>query len=328
MSVLIVGAGAIGQWLGALLFERAQQSVTLLARPSQLPSLAHLPMTSLSELPAGSQFDDILFTVKAFQVEEAARQMVESGVKSRRIWGFQNGYGSDEALASHFPGLWFGAMTTTIPVYIEDGRPRPGPKGGLAWATKHESFLAPDWLNQLGLPCVAVARIDSLKCSKLLLNLTCNASCALLDMVPAQVVAHAPMFDFELACLREFLQVVKVNRIPLVDLPNYAVTQMAVLQKLPNLLIRGLLGSKITEARGQKPPSLLVDLRAHRANSEVDVLNGAVVALGHRCGVATPGNTWLHHHLKAVVKDPLQWERYRGQIDSVARQALKALKTN
>ena len=327
MSVLVVGAGAIGQWLGALLFEKAGESVTLLARPRQLESLARLPMTSLSELPPGAQFDDILVTVKAFQVEEAARQLVESGVKTRRIWGFQNGYGSDDILASHFPGVWFGAMTTTIPVYIEDGKPMPGPKGGLAWATKHEKFLAPAWLNLLGLPCFGVARVDSLKCSKLLLNITCNASCALLDMVPAQVVAHGPMFDFELACLREFLAVVKANRIPLVDLPNYSVTQMALLQRLPNLLIRGLLGSKITDARGQKPPSLLVDMRAHRPNSEVDVLNGAVVALGHRCGVPTPGNSWLHHHLKAVVKDPLQWERYRGQIDSVARQALQALKT-
>lgn len=328
MSVLIVGAGAIGQWLGALLHEGAGESVTMLARPRQLEALASLPMRSVAQLEAGTQFDDVIFTVKAFQVEEAAAQLAASGLRLKRIWGFQNGMGSDEKLAAHFPGLWFGAMTTTIPVYIENGRPQPGPRGGLAWATKHERFLAPAWLDRMGLPCTAVARVDSLKCSKLLLNVTCNSSCALLDMLPSEVVAHGPMFSFELACLREFLAVVKSNRIPLVDLPNYKVTQMAALAYLPNFAIRSLLGSKITKARGQKPPSLLVDLRAGRPQSEVEVLNGAVVELGKRSGIPTPGNAWLLENLRAVVADNGLWSKYRGQIDSVAQQALRALKTN
>ncbi|MFN8614210.1 MAG: ketopantoate reductase C-terminal domain-containing protein [Vulcanimicrobiota bacterium] len=326
MSVLIVGAGAIGQWLGALL-HAAGESVTLLARPRQLADLAGLPMPSVSQLAAGTSFEDVIFTVKAFQVEEAASQLAGAGLVLKRVWGFQNGMGSDEALAAHFPGLWFGAMTTTIPVYIENGRPQPGPRGGLAWATKHERFLAPGWLNRLGLPMTAVARVDSLKCSKLLLNVTCNSSCALLDMLPVEVVNHGPMFSFELACLREFLAVVKANRIPFVDLPNYKVTQMAALAYLPNFAIRSLLGGKITKARGQKPPSLLVDLRAGRAQSEVEVLNGAVVRLGEKSGIPTPGNRWLLENLRAVVADPSRWPRYRGQIDEVARQALQALKT-
>lgn len=299
----------------------------MLARPRQLASLAHLPMRSVAELEPGSAFDDVIFTVKAFQVEEAAVQLAGAGLQLKRIWGFQNGMGSDEALAARFPGLWFGAMTTTIPVYIENGRPQPGPKGGLAWATKHERFLAPAWLERTGLPMTAVARVDSLKCSKLLLNVTCNASCALLDMLPSEVVPHRAMFGFELACLREFLAVVKANRIPWVDLPNYKVTQMAALAYLPNFAIRSLLGSKIVQARGQKPPSLLVDLRAGRPSSEVEVLNGAVVELGKRSGIPTPGNRWLLETLRSVVADNSQWSRYRGQIDEVARQAMQALKT-
>lgn len=327
MSVLIVGAGAIGQWLGALLHAPGGESVTLLARPRQLADLAHLPMRSVAELEPGTAFEDVIFTVKAFQVEEAAAQLAGAGLKLKRIWGFQNGMGSDEALAAQFPGHWFGAMTTTIPVYIENGRPRPGPRGGLAWATRHERFLAPGWLERLGLPMTAVARVDSLKCSKLLLNLTCNASCALLDMLPSEVVPHQAMFSFELACLREFLAVVKANRIPWADLPNYKVTRMAALAYLPNFAIRSLLGSKIIRARGQKPPSLLVDLRGGRPRSEVEVLNGAVVELGKRSGIPTPGNGWLLQTLRSVVADNSQWSRYRGQIDEVARQALQALKT-
>ncbi len=326
MSILIVGAGAIGQWLGALLHEKAGESVTMLARPRQLETLAGLPMRSVAQLEPGTAFDDVIFTVKAFQVEEAAAQLAAADLQLKRIWGFQNGMGSDEKLAAQFPGFWFGAMTTTIPVYIENGRPQPGPRGGLAWATKHERFLAPSWLDRMDLPCTGVARVDSLKCSKLLLNVTCNSSCALLDMLPSEVVAHRAMFGFELACLREFLAVVKSNRIPLVDLPNYKVTQMAALAYLPNFAIRSLLGSKITKARGQKPPSLLVDLRAGRPQSEVEVLNGAVVELGKRSGIPTPGNAWLLENLRAVVADNSLWSKYRGQIDRVAEEALKSLR--
>ena len=326
MSILIVGAGAIGQWLGALLHEKAGESVTMLARPRQLETLAGLPMRSVAQLETGTAFDDVIFTVKAFQVEEAAAQLAAADLQLKRIWGFQNGMGSDEKLAAQFPGFWFGAMTTTIPVYIENGRPQPGPRGGLAWATKHERFLAPSWLDRMDLPCTGVARVDSLKCSKLLLNVTCNSSCALLDMLPSEVVAHRAMFGFELACLREFLAVVKSNRIPLVDLPNYKVTQMAALAYLPNFAIRSLLGSKITKARGQKPPSLLVDLRAGRPQSEVEVLNGAVVELGKRSGIPTPGNAWLLENLRAVVADNSLWSKYRGQIDRVAEEALKSLR--
>ena len=84
--------------------EKAGQPVTLLARPRQLESLAHLPMRSLAQLEAGSRFEDVIFTVKAFQVEEAGAGLAASGVEFQRVWGFQNGLGSDEKLAAHFPG--------------------------------------------------------------------------------------------------------------------------------------------------------------------------------------------------------------------------------
>jgi ketopantoate reductase len=42
-------------------------------------------------VPVDSEWDDLIFTVKAFQVEEAAAQLAERGVRPRRVWGFQNG---------------------------------------------------------------------------------------------------------------------------------------------------------------------------------------------------------------------------------------------
>jgi 2-dehydropantoate 2-reductase len=330
--ILIVGAGAIGQWLAALLRLRASEEVTLLVRPRQVELLrqgiflgetpAHC--TVVTELAAGAVFSDVIFAVKAYQVAAAASQVQAAGIVAERVWSFQNGVGGEPAVAAAFPNSWFGAMTTTVPVYIDGNRVLPGPKGGLAWSSAGEAGRAPAWLSQLGMACFAVGRVDSLKWSKLMLNLTCNASCALLDALPAQVVEHRRMFDFELECLREVLACLRKAGIPLVELPAYAVPQMAMLAPLPGFVVRRILGSKIKKARGDKPPSLLLDLRAGRSDSEVEVLNGAVVRLGAECGVPTPCNRWLYDALTSVVRGDVLWEQYQGQIDEVSRQALAA----
>ena len=316
-DVLIVGGGAIGQWLASLIHPHAP--VTLLVRPRQKAALSTLLPYKVVDEPPSCSFGDIIFTVKAFQVEEAAQQV---RTPSERIWGFQNGIGSDEWLKAAFPERQFGSMTTTTPVAFEGQRIVAGQKGGLAWSCPDP---IPAWLSQVNISSQRVARADSLKASKLLLNLTCNASCALVDALPQEVVDHRALFTFEMACLREFLRVVKAANIPLVDLPAYKVTQMASLAPLPDLLVRQILGPKIKKARGPKPPSLLLDLRAGRPHSEVDVLNGGVAAWGRQCGVATPGNSWLHTQLHQVVEDRRHWSRYRGRLDEVAEMALSAL---
>ena len=332
-KVLIVGAGAIGQWLAALLSGRAGESVTLLARPRQLPSLQEgifcwghcFELPALSEVPSDSEWDDVLFTVKAFQVEEAAQQLAERGVRPRRVWGFQNGVGSDAKLSAIFPDRWYGSLTTTVPVAVEGSDIRPGSKGGMAWASPHDPGQQPRWLQNLGLPCWHISRVDSLKCSKLLLNLTCNASCALLDWLPRQIVAHPTWFRFELACLRELLKVMKASSIPPADLPEYGVTGLARLGRLPDWVVRPILGGKISKARGEKPPSLLLDMRAGRPQSEVEVLNGGVVELGKACGVDTPANAWLLDQLRQVVGQPERWAAVREQRDQLALQAQAVL---
>lgn len=334
--ILIVGAGAIGQWLAALLRLRAAESVTVLCRPRQLETLRggillgseRAQVEPVVELQDGTAFSDVLFCVKAYQLPEAVAQVQAAGLQAERYWGFQNGVGTDPSIAAAFPAAWCGAMTTTVPVYVEENRVLPGPKGGLAWGSLNDPAGAPSWLSRMGLACFAATRVDSMKFSKLLLNLTCNASCALLDVLPGAVVNHRRMFDIELTCLRETLSVLKASKIPVMDLPGYAVTQMAALAPLPGFILRGILGGKIRKARGDKPPSLLLDLRGGRRQSEVEVLNGAVVRLGAQCGVPTPANRWLYESLSAVVREPELWDNYRGKIDQVSRQALAALVGN
>ena len=57
---------------------------------------------------------------------------------------------------------------------------------------------------------------------------------------------------------------------------------------LPGPVARAILANRIAGARGRKPPSLLLDLRAMKNRTEVDYLNGAVARAAREANVKAP----------------------------------------
>ena len=66
-------------------------------------------------------------------------------------------------------------------------------------------------------------------------------------------------------------------------------------------LARTTLGGRIARARGDKPPSLLLDLRSAKHRTEVEFLNGAVARAAYEAGVPAPVNAHT----------PQLWAKYR-----------------
>ena len=60
-------------------------------------------------------------------------------------------------------------------------------------------------------------------------------------------------------------------------------------------------------------PSLQIDLAAARSNSEITVLNGAIVEAGQKFGVATPVNQAFTEILSGLVAGGLRWADYQNQ---------------
>jgi hypothetical protein len=75
------------------------------------------------------------------------------------------------------------------------------------------------------------------------------------------------------------------------------------------------LAHSIAGARGTKPPSLLLDLRRARPQTEVDVLNGAVAAAGLERQVPTPVNSVYCRVLNDIAHTPPLWAKYREHPD-------------
>ena len=164
------------------------------------------------------------------------------------------------------------------------------------------------------------AKAAEMKWSKLLTNLLTNASCAILDITPAQIFENKDLFRLEMLQLREALAVMQAQGLGVVDLPGTPVRALAFAARRISLpLARPLMARAVGRGRGGKMPSLHIDLHSGRGRSEVGRLNGAVVRHGEALGVQTPVNRVLYETLSGLVSGDLDADEYRGQPAKLLR---------
>jgi len=301
MKVVVVGAGAIGTWIGDRL---RGIGVEVVYTPRLLEAVE--PVAAELAIVAVKSYD----TPGAI----AALQRALPSGGGATILTLQNGIGNEVLLAEAFGRDAIVAGAVTVPVRREaDGRIVAAQRGGLALAplgaTAHNWLVA--MLASTGVPIRVVADAAALKWSKLALNLIANASCAILDMPPEVLVADPRLFALEMRVLREFAAVMRAADLEPLDLPQYPVRALLRVVHLPMPIARLLLASRIAKARAGKIPSLLLDLRQGRRESEVTVLNGAVASEAARLGVAAPVNASLARLLAAIAAEPTLWATYR-----------------
>jgi 2-dehydropantoate 2-reductase len=329
--ILVYGAGAVGQYVGGRL-ALAGHELTLLGRPALRAALADRPLALVeadgreraapvavverpNELSAIPEL--VILTVKSYDTAGAMpelRRLVDAGAT---VLTLQNGVGNEEALCEGLgpPAVRSGAFTVSV------SAPEPGrvvahtAKGGIGLAPVAGEDLATlaALFASTGLPIVRARSHRDLKWSKLLLNMLANAQSALLGLPPAALFADPRTFAVERAAFREARAVMRAGGIALARLPAYPVRPLALAMALPASLARRLLAARVGQGRGEKRPSLWLDLEAGKGRSEAGWLNGAVAAEGARRGVATPVNATLARLLGEVVADPEAWARYRGQ---------------
>ncbi|MBD5654985.1 MAG: hypothetical protein IAI50_07355 [Candidatus Eremiobacteraeota bacterium] len=105
-----------------------------------------------------------------------------------------------------------------------------------------------------------------------------------------------------------------------VNLPRYPVRALQGVVALPTPIAKLLLSSRIAGARGRKPPSLLLDLRAGKGRTEVDVLSGAVAVAGRAAGISVPVNAAFSRVLSDIAHMPQLWAKYRERPAALAAE--------
>ena len=307
MKVYIVGKGAIGTYLGDLLAGTGNDVVFAPRDIEQVQPVAA---------------DLAIVAVKSYDTDSAI-ETLHCGLSepgSTVIMCPQNGVGNEEKLARAFGPDTIVACALTVPVELErDGHGHATNKGGIAFAPVGKD--AHNWLlatfGRAGLRTQAVEDYRSLKWSKLALNNVANAQCAILNVLPERLVHFEDAFTLEIRAIREVRAVMIEQGITPIDLPRYPLRALQAVATLPSPVSRAILARSIAGARGRKPPSLLLDVRAGKGKTEVGVLNGAVADAGQRFGVPTPVNAVFARVLSDITHMPALWAKYRERPDAL-----------
>ncbi|MFY9781728.1 MAG: 2-dehydropantoate 2-reductase N-terminal domain-containing protein [Candidatus Baltobacteraceae bacterium] len=301
MIVYIVGEGAVGRYLGDLL---RGATTEIVFAPRELDDVA--PVAA----------DLAIVAVKSYDTQGAIATLRRAlGERpAATILCPQNGVGNEELLAAAFGPDAIVSGALTVPVErTRNGAVAAANEGGIGLAPV--GAVAHNWLiaafEQAKIQVKVFSDYRALKWSKLTLNIVANASCAILNVLPERLVEFDGMFELELRALRETRAVMRKRGLAFVDLPRYPVRALQGIASLPSPVARLILANRIAAARGSKPPSLLLDLRAAKGQTEVGVLNGAVAEAGHVLGVPTPVNAVLARVLSDIAHMPQLWAKYR-----------------
>ncbi|MBV8372261.1 MAG: ketopantoate reductase family protein, partial [Candidatus Eremiobacteraeota bacterium] len=315
-KVYVVGKGAVGTYFGEALVRVGVE-------------VEYAPRALADVRPFDA--DVALVATKSYDTDSAIatlRRAVAHPEKCVFVTP-QNGVGNEEKLAAAFGADNVVAAALTTPVGRDrDGNVNLTHEGGLAFAPVGAN--AYNWLVATfagaGLNVKVVEDWRSLKWSKLALNVVANASCAILNVLPNRLVHFEKVFTLEIRMIREVRAVMQAMKITPVDLPRYPVRALFNVAILPSPLARSLLARSIAGARGTKAPSLLIDLRKGKPQTEVDVLNGAVAAAGHEHGIPTPVNSIYCRVLDDIAHTPPLWAKYRERPDRLEAEVLAEMK--
>lgn len=345
MRALVFGAGAIGSLLGHRL-AHAGHAVTLVGRPEYVhavqkhgliledgkPPSGHVAhpnaVVNLSDIPLDQrQWDIVLLTVKAYDTREAAQELLPHISKDTPLLIVQNGVGGEEIAKEVLKAatLISGVLTLSVSVLAPGHIRLETTRGGLNLAPTEEDTDVKQWallFAAAGLRTAVFSDYRAMKWSKLLLNILANAIPAILGMTPGAVFANPALFAIERAAFLEAWAVMRAMQLTVVSFPNYPVPLLVwAMRYVPAPLLRPLLTHLVASGRGEKMPSMYLDLAGGRQQSEVSYLNGAVASHAQRLGLDAPVNRTLYELLTGIVTGQRSWEEFRGQpqklIDSV-----------
>jgi 2-dehydropantoate 2-reductase len=310
VNVYVVGAGAVGRYLGEAL---AAAGAEVAYAPRRLDDVREVAA------------DLAIVAVKAYDTPGAVETLRRAlgQAPAATILTPQNGVGNEELLAAAFGADRIVACALTVPVErVAAGGVVAAKWGGIALAPV--GTVAHNWLvaafERTSLPVRVTSDYRALKWSKLALNCIANASCAILDVLPDRLVRLEPTFSLEIRAIRETRAVMAALGLKPVDLPRYPVRALHGAVALPMPVAKLLLSSRIAGGRGRKPPSLLLDLRAGKGRTEVEALSGAVATAGRAAGVPVPVNAAYARVLTDIAHMPQLWAKYRERPAALAAE--------
>ena len=295
MRILVVGAGALGGLVGAHLTE-AGEDVVLLEIDEKRAALLNQEGLFITEEGKGERKVDIkvitsltgidpvdlvFVSVKTYQTEAAVNGVLPVIGDSTRVLSMQNGIGNTDVMAGILgkdkvlSGITYHSIQHTgpnklryrvgiKPIQIAPYEGKPGP----------EVEKIGEVFRQAGLNTDVVRNIDHVIWQKLLHNAVVNPVSAITGLNCNQLLDDPDLQAMMREICMEIIAVMEVRGVPIVNKQDpYA----------------PVINSQ--KALRQNRPSMWQDLN-RGLKTEIDALNGAIVAEAERHGLKTPLN-WM-----------------------------------
>jgi 2-dehydropantoate 2-reductase len=312
MKILIFGAGAVGLTFGGFLSRHHE--VTLLGRAKQMKAIRRHGLTITGiwgrhhfknfhlamqvRALAGKKFDLVLFTVKAYDTEAAARQLKKVLKRPAPVIVLQNGLGNIETVHRFFSKTQVLAGRVIFGALI----PKPGqvkitvianPTAIGETAVRRETPRVKKVVREFkkaGLPVVSCADVQSVLWAKVIYNCALNPLASILG------------------CHYGFLMEKDETRLVMDEVIQeiYALARKMKVKLNPPSAekYQKLFYSQLVPRTYNHHPSMLQDLRRGK-QTEIDALSGAVARLGAKYGVPVPVNALLAAAIRKKEKENL-----------------------
>lgn len=283
---LIFGAGAIGSVFAVRLAER--HPVAVVARGERLARIlrdgidvkgategvVRPPAAPVASELAGFRPDFVLVTVKAHATAAAARALASLGTGPIRV-SLQNGLGNEEALAAGgYPVV--GAVSNSGATLLESGEVFHAGLGevilsAFQGAAEEAVTGLGACLSEAGFPVQQVPDIRKPLWDKTILNAALNPVSALLGLRTGQLLRDPGSEQLLRLLVREAVSVAVAEGISTSEAEVWASVE------------------RIAAATAGNKTSMLQDLE-RGVRTEVDAMNGVIVARGAKRGIETPWN--------------------------------------
>ncbi len=304
MKFLVLGAGGIGGYFGAKLAS-AGEDVTFVARGKHLEAMKshglnvnsaqeHIhvdPEKFTGDAAHAGKFDVILFCVKSYDTENAARQMIPALKKESIVICLQNGIDNEDIIKKNIPlgtvlgGVAYIYSTVTAPGEITRNE---GPSkivfGPLDNKLDERSRQIHQTFQKAGITADLSGTIENELWKKFIFITGASGITALTRLTLGELLANAETRKLIRSAMEETLAVGRAKHIHLEN--NLIDTFFETLSKFKN------------DTRS----SLYYDL-VNEKPMEVESLAGTVVRLGEQLNIQTPIQRTIYasllpHHLK------------------------------
>lgn len=334
--ILVIGAGAVGSFIGATL-AGGGCDVTVLGRRASSPDGVRSASGSTKVTVAGpgtaTRVAEVALAGSADELADAP-ELIITAVKMNDLGGaietaarwpdapvlaVENGIGADEMLrTAGRTALIAGSLTASVELDRASWTVHRLSRGGIALASVSGDVEGAiggliEAFNAGGLRARRLPDAAQMRWSKLLANLVGNATSAILDLDPGDVYRNADLFAIESRQLREALAVMGGLGLSPTALPGANVRALAVAVRLPGALVRPIMAFVVAMGRGGKSPSLRRHLQLGGGPSEVDWLNGAVADAARRLGQRAPVNARLAEIVAECSRYADRWAGFRGR---------------